>query len=186
MTKAEIFSKIHERQVQGMMFHEQMSNYFDFLNLHGFKRLHEYQFFCETLEMRDIEKYYINHENMLIGKSNVQPTSEISDNWHKYNRMQVKTSAKAQAVKEALTKWHDWEKETKELYSQYAYELSQMMCVDSVRVVSILVCDIEEELKRIDRMMIKLENLGYDMAYILDLQDCLHKKYKKKIKKIKL
>lgn len=42
MTCEEIFSKIANTYVNGIMFHTDMVQYFDFLNLHGYKRLHEY------------------------------------------------------------------------------------------------------------------------------------------------
>ena len=48
MTVEEIFSKISQRMIGGLMFHEQMSNYYDFLNLRGYKKCHEYHYLEET------------------------------------------------------------------------------------------------------------------------------------------
>ena len=36
-----IFSEINARMIAALMFHDQMSDYFDFLGMKGYKRLHE-------------------------------------------------------------------------------------------------------------------------------------------------
>ena len=53
VTKTEdIFDEINKRYVAAMMIHGQMADYFNFLGLKGYKRLHEYQFLTESLERR--------------------------------------------------------------------------------------------------------------------------------------
>jgi hypothetical protein len=44
MTVEEVFKSIAERQLQGLMMHEDLANYYDFLNLHGYKKCQEYHF----------------------------------------------------------------------------------------------------------------------------------------------
>ena len=58
-----IFSEINARMIAALMFHDQMSDYFDFLGMKGYKRLHEYQYFSESLERKKLNQYYINHHN---------------------------------------------------------------------------------------------------------------------------
>ena len=45
-----IFSEINARMIAALMLHDQMTDYFDFLGMKGYKRLHEYQYFDESLE----------------------------------------------------------------------------------------------------------------------------------------
>ena len=50
VTKTEdIFDEINKRYVAAMMIHGQMADYFNFLGLKVYKRLHEYQFLTESL-----------------------------------------------------------------------------------------------------------------------------------------
>ena len=49
-----IFSEINSRFVAAIMMHGQMADYFDFLGLKGYKRIHEYQHIAESLERADI------------------------------------------------------------------------------------------------------------------------------------
>ena len=52
MNCAEVFSKIDAHMKTGMILHDQLANYYDFLGLMGFKRLHEYHFLREAVSMR--------------------------------------------------------------------------------------------------------------------------------------
>ena len=49
MTVEEIFGKIVQHQIKGLMIHEQLSNYYDFLGLSGYKRFHECHYYEENL-----------------------------------------------------------------------------------------------------------------------------------------
>ena len=54
MTYEEIFSNISAHMIKGIMFHAQMADYFDFLGLKGYKRLHEYHYFDESIMFRKL------------------------------------------------------------------------------------------------------------------------------------
>lgn len=71
MTVEEIFSKISAHMIEGMMFHEQMCNYYDFLGLHGYKRCHEYHYLCETIEHRKLERFYIRCIRSISARSRI-------------------------------------------------------------------------------------------------------------------
>ena len=43
------------------------------------------------------------------------------------------------------------------------------------------ICDVSKELHDVEKKVIKLETLGYDIETIIKWQDSLHKKYKKKL-----
>lgn len=66
MPVIDVFAKVSDHLIDGMMMHEQMADYYNFLGLDGFKRLHEYHFLCETISMRRIHRYFIDHCNQLL------------------------------------------------------------------------------------------------------------------------
>ena len=45
MVVEDIFASIANRLLLGSMIHEQLINYYDFLNLYGYKECHKYHFF---------------------------------------------------------------------------------------------------------------------------------------------
>ena len=77
MTVSEVFGKIDAHMKEGMIFHDKMAEYYDFLGLMGFKRLHEYRFFSESAAMRGVNRYYINHFNRLVEESEMEPKNAI-------------------------------------------------------------------------------------------------------------
>ena len=66
MTIEEIYGRISKHMILGMMIHDQLANYYDFLGLKGYKRCHEYHFLSETCAYRGLNRYFINHHNKLI------------------------------------------------------------------------------------------------------------------------
>ena len=89
-------------------------------------------------------------------------------------------SVKRNAVKEAITAWVNWEKETKELYEKKYIELCDTKDVAAALFVKCLIEDVDYELKQAEEKMMKLAAAGYDMIYILDEQEWLKEKYTKK------
>lgn len=184
MTASEIFSKLNEHQLTGMMFHEEMADYFDFLNLMGFKRMHEYHFLLETCEMRGVHRYYLNHFNRLIPDAQLTNPSVIPTSWYNYERCDVDASTKKKAIRDSFSKWRDWEESTKELYEQSYKDLCDIREVAAAMKVKELICGVDCELKGVDRMYIKLESIDYDLPTIYIEQDDLHSHYEREEKEI--
>lgn len=184
MTVSEIFSRINAHMVEGMMLHDEMANYYDFLGLMGFKRLHEYQFFKESAEMRGISRYYTNHYNMLIKKSEINYQTNIPSTWYNYNRKQVDSGTKRNAIKSAMEKWCAWELETKKMYESMYSQLCSMNEIAAACKVKELIKDVDMELKRADRLHIKLQSMDYDLITIVLMQDKMHEHYDEKSKHI--
>lgn len=185
-TAEEIFSQIKNRQVAALMFHGQMADYFDFLSLHGYKRMHEYQYFDESAEFRKTGRYYINHHGKLLPDSFTGEIKAIPDSWMTANRISVGRSTKQKAVEEGFNEYHAWETETKAVYEKYALRLREIGHEADAIFVDKLVKCVNHELKCLDRIILDLISAGYDMVYIVESQKCLHDKYKKKIKEVDL
>lgn len=181
----QIFQEISKRQITALMFHEEMADYFDFLGLHGFKRLHEYQHLTETVEHRAIKRYYINHHNMLLAeKDGDYKVAVIPADWYKYQRTEVTPQIRRQAVEKAFTMYADWETETKECYEDYAKSFIQMGAIADFDKINELVKDVDMELKYLHRMMLELKAIAFDEIYIASMQHELHEKYDKKTQEI--
>lgn len=184
MEVKEIYSKIASHMIKGMMIHAQMADYYDFLGLQGYKRCHEYHYFKESCAYRGVSRYFINHHNMLIPEERIEDPNLIPESWYDHTRDDVDMSTKKSAVKSGLTKWVEWERETKKLYEQMYHELMELNEVASACKIKELICDVDCELKMAERYWLNKEATGYDMVQIIDEQKRKHKKYQKKMEKI--
>ena len=66
MTLEEIFAKVTQHMIIGLMFHSQMCDYFSFLGLKGYSKCHEYHYFEENNNYKKLCNYYITHHNKLV------------------------------------------------------------------------------------------------------------------------
>ena len=176
----EIYEKICSNMLTALMFHEQATDLFDFLSLHGFKRMHEYQYISESIGFRKLQRYYINRYNELVQPHEVSDPEAIPSEWMNHNRKDVTPQIKKRSVKEAFEEYREWEKETEDHLCMYANALCERGKLMDYSYVMGMVQDVCCELNRIDRMMLKLSGVDYSMEYIEEIQGELHEKYKKK------
>jgi hypothetical protein len=184
-TVEEIYGEISARQTAALMFHSQMADYFDFISLHGYKRLHEYQYYSESIERRTLSMYYINHHGKLIEDKFEGEIRAIPAAWYTANRISVGKGTKQKAVEDGFTEYREWETATKEIYSHYAHKLREMGQEADALFIDCLVEDVDKELKQLDRIILDLISCGYDMTYIVESQAEMHDKYKKKERKLR-
>jgi len=184
MQTSDIFAKIRGRLVAGVMFHADMSNYFDFLNLHGFEKMHEYHLFEETAELRSVERYYTEHFNALIPSTQTEKVDVIPEFWLNHTRSDMSADAKRRAVRDGMAKWIDWETKSKALYGQHYEELCNDGEIAAAMKVGELICGVDDELKHAHNLMLTLEGVSYYMGDIIAMQDKLHEKFKGKMRKI--
>lgn len=178
----DVFAEINARQIAALMMHDQMADYFDFLGLSGYKRLHLYQYFAESKEHRDVAHYYINHHGKLIPDRFEGNVQMIPESWRSANRMSVGKSTKQKAVEDGFSVYLGWEQATKDVYQKYATALREQGYVADAIFVDRLVEDVDNELECLERIITDLITSGYDPVYILESQKELHDKYKKKMR----
>lgn len=181
MTVEEVFKSIAERQLQGLMMHEDLANYYDFLNLHGYKKCQEYHFQQEICAYRKLESYYINHCGKILhaapAKIDVIPQSIYSA-----TREQVDPQSKAAAVKQSLSFWVKWQKRSRQVYTKAYQDLMSLGDAAAAFFIKQYICDVDEEIKNAERHLIHLKSVAFDLTVINQDQKELHKKYKSKLK----
>ena len=182
MTVDEIFKNLSSHIVRGVMIHTQLSDYYDFLNLHGYKRCHEWHCKKEMHMMRRLHRYFINHYNRLIEEDAIENPDVIPSSWYRYKRQEVDINTKRSAVKSGIEKWVSWESETKDLYQKMYKELMDLGDVAAAKKICKLVKSTDCELKWAQRKHINLVAADYSMSYILGEQDYLHDWYKDKMR----
>ena len=61
-----LYSELINRMKQGVEMHEQLADYYAFLNLPGYQKCHEYQMLCELLTYRKAKDMYMKEYNQLV------------------------------------------------------------------------------------------------------------------------
>lgn len=184
MNVNDIFANASARMIEGIMMHEEYADYFDFLDLMGFKRLHEYQFLAESVEMRGIHRYFINHYNQLLNHKTVSKKSYIPSAWYGYDRTKVDPEAKKNAVKNIFETWTAWERESKKYYETCYCDLCDLHEIAGAMKMKEIVCDVDMELKQADRLLIMLDSMKYDLPSMFLMQDEMHEMYRQKEKEM--
>lgn len=176
----EIFQGLVDHALTGVMLHSQMAQYFDFLNLHGYKKMSMYHAKAELCNLDKIKAYYLNHYNKLI-KEHFNDPGAIPEGWYEHVRQDVDINTKRQAVRDGFTKWKDWEKDTKKYYSDMYKELCDIGEVAAAMKLSCCVEDVDKELKWVERKLLELQAADFGMDFIIDEQSFYHEFYKKKM-----
>lgn len=180
MTIEEVFNGLSERQIKGVMFHSYLIDYFNFLNLNGYKRMSEYHAEHEMKSFRKLHRYYIDHYNRLIPDIKFTNEEVIPSSWYQYTRGDVDISTKRKAVKEAFDRWHEWEAGTKKYYETMYKSLFDLGEFASALKVTKMIKDVDKELKWVCRKKLELESADYGIGHILGEQKFYHDFYKKK------
>lgn len=202
-----LYSELINHMKQGVEMHEQLSDYYAFLNLPGYQKCHEYQMLCELLTYRKAKDMYLKEYNKLVqptyadngAMNNMSANNNnnnsmrqrrnysadvIPVNWYNHTRYDVDASTKRNAVKEGFKKWIDYEKDTKQFLTQMMQKLEQMDEREATRKLEYLVDHVEKEIDSAEEKLMNLESAGYDMNYILQQQEELKRKYAKKIREM--
>lgn len=178
MSVEDIFAEISEHMLKGLMFHEEMANYFAFLCLEGYSDCHEHHYREESKSYRKVTSYYISHYNQLIPKRGRLETPQLIPNtWYGHDRKDVDANIKRNAIREAFQSWVDWEKETKQLYESKRKELCEMKEVAAALFIDCFIRDVDNELKDAQTEMLNLMAINFDMPYIMGEQEELIKKH---------
>ncbi|MEG0282945.1 MAG: hypothetical protein RR662_07200 [Clostridia bacterium] len=184
MNDIEIFKKINNQQISGIMFHNQMIKYYDFLGFRCFKRMHEYYYFKENASNDTINRYVINHLNKIIINADINYYFKIPENWENVNRLSVQNENRKSYLKQGIEKMHEFEIKSKEVYQNAYKELCNLGEVASAKKVMQLVEYVDMELKEVERLYLKLQKIDFDLKVIETFDNEMHDCYKEKTKNI--
>lgn len=167
MTVEEIFSNLSVHMVRGLMTHSDFADYYYFLGLEKYGDEHHNRYVDESLNHRKLQKWYILHYNKLLPQERVDYKTFIPDSWYKYKRFDVDSGTISKSVKNGLTMWVDWERETKKLYEQMYKELMSLDEITAALFVKDLICDVRDELCEAEEWLLKQKALDYSIENII-------------------
>jgi len=184
MTIEEIFSELNKHMIEGLMAHSQLSDYFGFLGLEGYQKVHKYHYFDENKNYRRLNEYYLSYYNKLIPEKKTDNPKIIPDSWYQYNRQDVNAATRKSSIQTGFEQWIAWEKKTKELYGKCCYELISLKEIAAAEELKYYIMDVNKELSDAQQKYLTLVADNYNISDILNEQKELSEKYENKLKKI--
>ena len=178
----EVFSRLKTHMLEGMVFHDQLSQYFEFVGMSGYSKQQEYHYASETIGYRKLINHFFEEYDMLIPHAQMNRPEVIPGNWYMYHGEEVDPSVKMKAVKDGMNAWAEWETKTKQFYKEIYKTLSDNKEPESAQMVACLYMDADEELSCVMEKQHSLESIGYDINTISSKQDEIYEKYNQKIK----
>lgn len=184
MTVEEIFTKMASHMLDGVMIHEQLVHYHNFLHLNGYANFHMERCMEESVGYMRLNNFYISHYNKLIPNIKVTQINIIPKSWYSHIRGDIDSSTLRNSVKSGLEMWVKWEKDTQKLYQELYVELIDLGEVASAKFVSDCICEVTEELKEAETYYFNKKVRDYDIQDIMDEQDKISKNGLKEICKV--
>lgn len=177
MSVEETFNKISNHQLQGMMFHHDMTDYFQFLSLYGFAAQQRFHYYEESKSHDKLTDYYIKTYHRLLPPMPIEKRETIPSSWMKYKQDDVSSSDRQNGIRNGFQKWIEWEKDTKALYNDSYLSLLDDKEADAAIFISHYLEDVSSELSAAEGELNHLAAMNFDMPTIVDGQHKLIKKY---------
>ena len=184
MTIEEIFIDLRAHLMKGVVMHQTMMEAYDFIGLRGYSKCQEFHCREEMDNYLCIIRYYMNnYQQLLRKKDGEEQVSVFSSSWYKYSRQDVDNNTRRNSIKEFMTKWVNWEEETKTFLQNIYKDLVELNEVDAALLIQTLIQDVTHELNDAKQKLLELEIINYDLVEIMDEQESCYHTYNKKIKK---
>ena len=177
MTLEEIFIQLNTQMYKGILMHSDMRQIYQFLGLYGYAQCQEYHYLEEINNQSSLQQYYLSHYFKLLKIGDMQHEELVPASWYKYSSQDVDIGTKRNTIKELMTKWINWEKETKQLYESLYIELIGITEVAAALYLIKIIEDVSEELSQAQKMLLDLEAIGFNLENIIDWQPSLQKNY---------
>ncbi len=184
MELQEIFAKIRTHMLEGLVFHDEMSRYYDFLGLKGYCKCHLYHYAEENIGYKKLSFYFMAHYNKFIPIGDMKRPDVIPSNWYSATRFDVDKGTLRSGVETGMQKWVDWEEKTMALYKDMYKALMDAGEVSAARTVGRYLEDVENELLHAKNKKLFLDRSNYDLSTIMGEQEGLCEKYMNKLKQL--
>lgn len=168
MDVEDIFTRVSSRVLEGVMFHDKLSNYYRFLAFDKIAKEHEHRFHEESKNYQKLCRYYVEHYNRLLPEMAVENPDVIPSSWFRAARQDVDAKTKLMGVIDGAAMWVNWEQDTKSLLQQASKELYDGGAVAASIVMDKFVSDVDKELAEAQQNRLLLDAL--DLATAMETQ----------------
>lgn len=187
LERVEILEQVMKRKLNSLMIYLELSDIFNLLNLHGYKRSFEYKNLKEEKEYLHLKKWIIEKYG-IIPVSNNQPRKEINPMNVKAagHREKMSNENKRKIIAEVFSELDKYLVETLKLHEEAYMALFERGYISDTVIINKFIKHLEKAIKKNKREWIKLSDVNYSLDFIYEFQKEKHDKYKEKMEKINL
>jgi len=168
----EIMNCIYKHKMDGVIFHQSMADFYDFMRLIGFKDWQHHQFEEELGELEDMQTKYISMTHMLLSaEGEVFKNEVIPETWYEQSNMGIDAEEIKKQVKGSLHLYMDWEEKTKALYLEKHNKLIELKEYHAASAVREMAEDVAAEIEFLEEVIMELESVVYSPEYIHSMQE---------------
>lgn len=160
----EAMLSVIRRQAEGLMYHDEMVDYYTFLNLGVLKDVHKKQAKEELSNLRKTKCDFITTFFVLPVYTATDPKAIPAD-WKTKTTADVDEPSLKVLIKSSLNDYFNWEDQTCEIYKHAASTLKENMNFPLYRKVCDLIEEVENEKQKIKNLMTEAITCGYHPGY---------------------
>lgn len=168
-TIAQIYATLQALFTQGLMFHNQLYNYFLFLGLKGYAQEQYHHYIEESKNFLKFQHYYITHYHHLLDEERINNPNILPQSW--FTKSQDEIIDKKDFVANGFKQWIEWERSVKNLLCVSAERLRDLGDTASYFFLSDFIRDVDNELAAAEQQLLELQAINFDMTYIIDTQE---------------
>lgn len=152
---------IIRRQTEGVVYHENMTDYYRFLCLDCLKKIHCEQSMEELENLQKTKDCYAEIY-LSIPKYEMDNVSLIPEEWYNKTSLDATKGAIRSLCKESLYHWLEWEKATLEIYKTAAKHFKENMSFYQLKIAKCLIKDVSCEICEIEQLI--MDGIAYDFS----------------------
>ena len=164
MTCKDAMLNIIKRQTEGLMYHDEMTDYYAFLNLGMLKKLHKKQTEEELEALQKAKCTYISAFGMIPFYTAEDPRA-IPPDWKNKTNSEVDETSLQFLAQASLSDYLKWEEDTCEIYKASAEALKENMNFHLYRKVCDMIEDVQKEICNINNILLDAALYNYCPSY---------------------
>ena len=160
----EAMLSVIRRQTEGVMYHDEMVDYYTFLNLNVLKNVHKKQTKEELCNLQKIKCDFITTFGILPVYTATDP-KVIPAEWKTKTTKDVDEASLKVLIKSSLNDYLNWEEQTCDVYKSVAHILKENMHFPLYRKVCDLIEEVENEKQKVKNLITEAATCGYHPSY---------------------
>lgn len=174
----QIMQEVYDRQSEGIDFHGQMADHFEYLHLPGFATWQKEMRKKEMENNGRTQKRFISRRRMMLDPPNRRYQFDATPQvWYGNSNMNLSPDEIPSHVKKGLHNCLKWEEESYQIYKEKAKELLECEAYDEYMEVKELMTHVLGEIDGLKDLISELESVRYDTKHIKKMQDRFKQEY---------
>lgn len=177
MVKISATTELLSTMLDGVMFHGEQADIFEFLNYKGFAEMHRHQTFEEYKCFRKMRDFLISATNSVEKISYSDRKNTIPEVFYSATKLQVTPQERKKYTKESFDKYVEWENTAMARYKKIYAQLVTANEFAIAEKVAKVIKHTSEEIMSLHTLYIELENTEYGAHHLERIQPELSSRY---------